>query len=830
MGSIIPGLGNVLMALWSVIDVIMLVVMFWPQITEGAQKAFSAIGDFWNEKIWPIIESVKGFFTGIIDWIKEKFDLKTVLMTIIAPIPTLIFNVFPTIFEKLKNLFSGVVNWIKEKFNLSSILSTIFGPIPNLFGSLIKKIFEALPSGIKGPILSAYNWVAGKLNTALGWLSNIPLIPDIPKLPIITYAEGGLVGGVYRGGDSVPALLTPGEYVLTRGMVQQAGVGNLEQWRAGSRPSTNSAPNNVSAPVRITAELGRMMMRAFLPLFKKVVDMNRGVPIYGALLLKVYNWLKEKDKWLSGVTGGPPPPSRSGSGAARDAGVQYFAHGGPVRGRYRGTDTVRAMVTPGEYVLPRFVVQRLGLKRLEDMRRGMFYPMGGSLLQDIPLAENWVQKELERLLKYFREQEKYKYLKISSNEDAFREKLSAALTLQLEGKKKAYDLAQQQLNMRQVQEKAMTAFRIPEWANEREIYDLVPPAYLETELSQVYRGPAVTSLTELLRQKTDLEVADAKEVATRLILNEQVEQELFAEYLKYLAQKAAEELAAAAAAQQPPSEAPAPPPGGGGSYQAPPPPEYTSGQDDSIRILWGAKHGNADPATRQPWHYPLTKYYKGSTWNEHRPIWAIDFAAVSGIDVLATQYGKVVEVGDRGSKSYGKYLYIDHHDNLRSVYAHLREIDHRIKKGRVLLSGSYLGKSGYSGGVRPPGKGGAHLHFELWRPRGSNGKGSTYYNLTAKGVKIDKPRGLAEGGIVAATAGGIPAILAEGGRDERVTPLDSKGRSTTEVEMLRLMETLSEREGGFVVHNHIYPAQGMSERELAVKVSREITYQQRRRS
>jgi hypothetical protein len=102
--------------------------------------------------------------------------------------------------------------------------------------------------------------------------------------------------------------------------------------------------------------------------------------------------------------------------------------------------------------------------------------------------------------------------------------------------------------------------------------------------------------------------------------------------------------------------------------------------------------------------------------------------------------------------------------------------------------------------------------------------------LTAKGVKIDKPRGLAEGGIVAATAGGIPAILAEGGRDERVTPLDSKGRSTTEVEMLRLMETLSEREGGFVVHNHIYPAQGMSERELAVKVSREITYQQRRRS
>jgi molybdopterin-guanine dinucleotide biosynthesis protein A len=49
----------------------------------------------------------------------------------------------------------------------------------------------------------------------------------------VGFATGGPVGG-YGSGDTVPAMLTPGEYVLNRRMVSQAGgVKQLEGWRAG---------------------------------------------------------------------------------------------------------------------------------------------------------------------------------------------------------------------------------------------------------------------------------------------------------------------------------------------------------------------------------------------------------------------------------------------------------------------------------------------------------------------------------------------------------------------------------------------------------------------
>jgi SLT domain-containing protein len=89
---------------------------------------------------------------------------------------------------------------------------------------------------------------------------------------------------------------------------------------------------------------------------------------------------------------------------------------------------------------------------------------------------------------------------------------------------------------------------------------------------------------------------------------------------------------------------------------------------------------------------------------------------------------------------------------------------------------------------------------------------------------------LADGGVVRATPGGINAVIAEGGRDERVTPLDRYGRSEAEVEMLTMMRSLMEQraKGRVEVVNHIYPAPGMDERLLAEQVSKEIMFSKRR--
>jgi hypothetical protein len=68
------------------------------------------------------------------------------------------------------------------------------------------------------------------------------------------------------------------------------------------------------------------------------------------------------------------------------------------------------------------------------------------------------------------------------------------------------------------------------------------------------------------------------------------------------------------------------------------------------------------------------------------------------------------------------------------------------------------------------------------------------------------------------------AVIGEGGRSERVEPLDKDGLSTRDKAMIRL---LSGGAGGGSTIN-VYPSAGMNERELAELVSRRLAFELRR--
>jgi hypothetical protein len=74
------------------------------------------------------------------------------------------------------------------------------------------------------------------------------------------------------------------------------------------------------------------------------------------------------------------------------------------------------------------------------------------------------------------------------------------------------------------------------------------------------------------------------------------------------------------------------------------------------------------------------------------------------------------------------------------------------------------------------------------------------------------------------SAGGTLAQIAEGGRPERVEPLDPDGLSKRDKAMIQL---LAGGAGGGPVIN-VYPSQGMDETELAEIVSRKIAFAMRR--
>ncbi len=89
----------------------------------------------------------------------------------------------------------------------------------------------------------------------------------------------------------------------------------------------------------------------------------------------------------------------------------------------------------------------------------------------------------------------------------------------------------------------------------------------------------------------------------------------------------------------------------------------------------------------------------------------IDIRASVGTNVLAAETGTVREVGDTdafsGCLSYGKWVLIDHPNNLSTLYAHLSLI--RTQKGATVSRGDLIGYSGATGYATGP-----HLHFTVY--------------------------------------------------------------------------------------------------------------------
>jgi murein DD-endopeptidase MepM/ murein hydrolase activator NlpD len=82
----------------------------------------------------------------------------------------------------------------------------------------------------------------------------------------------------------------------------------------------------------------------------------------------------------------------------------------------------------------------------------------------------------------------------------------------------------------------------------------------------------------------------------------------------------------------------------------------------------------------------------------------VDFAAPSGVGVIAAREGRVSQIGV--DPLFGKYVLLEHDGGYETFYGHLREVSVRLND-RV-SSGMIIGSVGNSGRSTGP-----HLHFEI---------------------------------------------------------------------------------------------------------------------
>lgn len=96
--------------------------------------------------------------------------------------------------------------------------------------------------------------------------------------------------------------------------------------------------------------------------------------------------------------------------------------------------------------------------------------------------------------------------------------------------------------------------------------------------------------------------------------------------------------------------------------------------------------------------HPILGYY-----TMHK---GVDFAAPKGTPIYAAGEGVVKSIGWKSG--YGKFILIQHSNNLETAYAHADKYAANLKVGQRVSQGqliAYVGKTGYATGV--------HLHFEV---------------------------------------------------------------------------------------------------------------------
>ena len=168
-------------------------------------------------------------------------------------------NFFGSLLKFFMNVILGaiVMRIIKIIEKPMRLLDPLFMMI-NGISSVINAIHKALWDFWKGPInwisdglSKGINFLIDGLNKALGLLKGIGVDVEIPnielpkmgeaaQIPMIPMAdardgvkmqEGGVVPGT-GSGDIVPALLEPGEFVMSKGAVEQIGTDNLKAMNA----------------------------------------------------------------------------------------------------------------------------------------------------------------------------------------------------------------------------------------------------------------------------------------------------------------------------------------------------------------------------------------------------------------------------------------------------------------------------------------------------------------------------------------------------------------------------------------------------------------------
>ena len=374
-------------------------------VFSGVKSAFSKLFNGVAEGVSSAWKSISGFFGGIFD------SIGSAMSNAFAAIKNAVGSVFNSITEKIGGIISSVSGAFSKLFNgvaegVSSAWKSVSGFVGGLIdsvGSSISNTFAAIKnavgsvfSGIGDAFKSAWSKVkdfmdfgdiGGKLLSALtGAFAGIKnFFKDLFKFdgggrggvekflgfdfPFIAFAEGGRVpgkanapGNSYKN-DTVPALLSPGEFVLPRSVTaDKEFMGVIEARMAGRTIQRHSLGGAIVSGIKSVGGAlksgGQAVGGAVENAWSKVGSLSADIQAAVKSLQK-FGANIDPVKLLTNPTGiiSDVLKSMIDKFAGNFRQMMGFNAGGLVPGQ-GFADTVPSMLTPGEFVIRKSVASQ----------------------------------------------------------------------------------------------------------------------------------------------------------------------------------------------------------------------------------------------------------------------------------------------------------------------------------------------------------------------------------------------------------------------------------------------------------------------------------------
>lgn len=319
------------------------VVGAWNIIKSATQAAWNWVSSF-SSSVW---NHIKNVITGIV---KPIVSVITGAWNTIKSVTQAAFNIVHTyIISPLQKAW----DWISH-----TLVPGIEGAFHGLVDT-VKTIWHTIESAVATPINFVINDVwnpfAGFVNKGL---SIFGINKALPHMNPVKFATGGHVPGYSPGKDTVPAMLSPGEFVINPVSARVIGVDNLHAMnsmkfaKGGGVPIgvTNPSPNGNTSALNAKAKahagggipiispavhLGKELLakgadwaiQHFLaPVIEKIAGASGAGNIMGQLLPAVFKTLENGVLAWAGAHG-QPGPAGPGSGPAGGATGTDMANG-----------------------------------------------------------------------------------------------------------------------------------------------------------------------------------------------------------------------------------------------------------------------------------------------------------------------------------------------------------------------------------------------------------------------------------------------------------------------------------------------------------------------